>query len=81
MFVSCGTAVHLERHEKIRNIFCGTTAAVVAVVVVSHHRIGCQPEKNITFPVATAIVCTTTGVLYPERWYKRSYVLTLDYSS
>ena len=23
VFVSCGTAVHLERHEKIRNIFCG----------------------------------------------------------
>ena len=25
VFVSCGTAVHLERHEKIRNIFCGTS--------------------------------------------------------
>ena len=25
LFVSCGTAVHLERHEKIRNIFCGTS--------------------------------------------------------
>ena len=26
VFVSCGTAVHIERHEKIRNIFCGTSA-------------------------------------------------------
>ena len=26
VFVSCGTAVHLERHEKIRNIFCGTSS-------------------------------------------------------
>ena len=25
MFVSCGTAVHLERHENIRSIFCGTS--------------------------------------------------------
>ena len=24
VFVSCGTAVHLERHEKIRDIFCDT---------------------------------------------------------
>ena len=45
VFVSCGTAVHLERHGKIRNISCGTS--VVVVVVVSHiQRIGCQPEKN-----------------------------------
>ena len=52
VFVSCGTAVHLERHEKIRNIFCGTSVCCLkkyqnAVVVVSHiQRIGCQPEKN-----------------------------------
>ena len=25
VFVSCGAAVHLERHEKIRDIFCGTS--------------------------------------------------------
>ena len=24
LFVNCGTAVQLERHEKIRDIFCGT---------------------------------------------------------
>ena len=24
VLISCGTAVHLKRHEKIRNIFCGT---------------------------------------------------------
>ena len=29
VFVSCGTTVvHLERHEKIRNIFCGTSVVV-----------------------------------------------------
>ena len=33
VFVSCGTAVHLERHEKIRNIFCGTVHQVVVAVV------------------------------------------------
>ena len=26
VFVSCGTAVHLKRHEKIRTIFCGSSA-------------------------------------------------------
>ena len=29
VFVSCGTAVHLERHEKIRNIFCGTSVLLL----------------------------------------------------
>ena len=33
VFVSCGTAVHLERHEKIRNIFCGTVHQFVVAVV------------------------------------------------
>ena len=51
VFVSCGTAVHLERHEKIRNIFCGTSVCCCCCLkknhVVSHiQRIGCQPEKN-----------------------------------
>ena len=46
VFVSCGTAVHLERHEKMSNIFV-VHQLVVAVVVVSHiQRIDYQPEKN-----------------------------------
>ena len=47
VFVSCGTAVHLERHEKIRNVFCGTSVSHNVPRAVSHiQRIGCQPEKN-----------------------------------
>ena len=49
VFVSCGTAVHLERHEKIRNIFCGTSGVVVAVNVVSRiQRILVAHPKNTT---------------------------------
>ena len=46
VFVSCGTAVHLERHERYVT-FLVVHQFVVAVVVVSHiQRIGCQPEKT-----------------------------------
>ena len=45
VFVSCGTAVHLERHERyVKNIV--VHQFVVAVVVSHIQRIGCQPEKN-----------------------------------
>ena len=42
VFVSCGTAVHLERHEKISNIFVVHQFVVAAVVVSRIQRVSLQ---------------------------------------
>ena len=39
VFVSCGTVVHLKRHEQIRNIFCGTSVCCC-----------CCLKKNLNAP-------------------------------
>ena len=54
VFVSCGTAVHLERHEKIPNSFCGTSEFIVVVVVVVSHiqRYWLSTRKKLLYTVA-----------------------------
>ena len=53
MFVSYGTAVQLERHEKIRGIFCGT-----AVQLECH-------EKKHNIYCRTAVVCIQVDYTIP----------------
>ena len=51
VFISCGTAVNLERHEKIRNIFV-VHQFVVAVVVSHIQRIGLFTQWPIPLVVS-----------------------------
>ena len=52
MFVSCGTAVHLERHEKIRNIFCGTSVCCCCCCCFSHSAYWLPTRKKLLYTVA-----------------------------
>ena len=51
-FVSCGTAVHLERHETIRNIFCGTSVCCCCCCCFSHSAYWLPTRKKILYTVA-----------------------------
>ena len=52
VFASCGTAVHLERHEKIRNIFCGTSVCCCCCFCFSHSAYWLPTRKKILYTVA-----------------------------
>ena len=52
VLVSCGTAVHLERHEKIRNIFCGTSVCCCCCCCFSHSAYWLPTRKKKLYTVA-----------------------------
>ena len=52
VFVSCGTAVHLERHENIRNIFCGTSVYCCCCCCFSHSAYWLSARKKLLYTVA-----------------------------
>ena len=51
VFVSCGTAVHLERHEKIRNTFCGTSVCSCCCCFL-HSAYWLPTRKKLLYTVA-----------------------------
>ena len=68
VFVSCGTAVQLERHGKIRDIFCGT-----AVQLECHKK-----KHNISCHTAVYIQLDYT-IAHSVLWYCHSIPLLLSY--
>ena len=68
VFVSCGTAVQLERHEKIRDIFCGTAV-----------QLECHEKKHNIFCRTAVCIQVDYTIAHSVLWYCYRILILLQY--